>query len=115
MAAVLLNSPTLSRASRIGIQKLSSALTSKFIDFYFLDLTMKNFPTLRDWIDDLAENDLLTIAKPGLSLNFELAALAHRLDGERATFFPNPGGIHGIPVVSGIMSNRPWIARATGC
>jgi len=74
---------------------------------------MKNFPTLRDWIDDLAEHDLLTIAKPGLSLNFELAALAHRLDGEKATFFPKPSG-HTIPVVSGIMSNRPWIARAMG-
>ena len=78
---------------------------------------MKNFPTLRDWIDDLAEHDLLTIAKPGLSLNFELAALAHRLDGEKATFFPAPSGhasqlsVGSCPIDPGLPEPWGWMKK----
>src|SRR5262245_42146064 len=69
--------------------------------------------TLRDWLDRLAAQDRLTIAGPGVDLRFELAAIAKRLDGRRATRFPWPGA-HRIPVVSGLVSDRQWIADAMG-
>ena len=48
-----------------------------------------------------------------VGLRYELAAIAKRLDGKRATLFPQPGG-HAMPVVSGLVSNRAWIADAMG-
>jgi 2,5-furandicarboxylate decarboxylase 1 len=51
--------------------------------------------------------------KPKVALKFELAAYAKRLDGQRATVFPQPGG-HAIPVVSGLVSDRGWMAEAMG-
>src|SRR5262249_44838186 len=69
--------------------------------------------TLRDWLDRLAAQDRLAIAKAGVDLRFELAAIAKRLDGRRATLFPRPGH-HGLPVVSGLVSDRNWIADAMG-
>jgi 2,5-furandicarboxylate decarboxylase 1 len=69
--------------------------------------------TLRDWLDRLAAQDRLTVVRPGVDLRFELAAIAKRLDGHRATLFPRPGG-HRIPVVSGLVSDRRWIAEAMG-
>lgn len=69
--------------------------------------------TLRDWLDHLAARDRLAVLKPHLGLKFELAAYAKRLDGRRATFFPKPGG-HAIPVVSGLISDRGWMAEAMG-
>jgi 2,5-furandicarboxylate decarboxylase 1 len=69
--------------------------------------------SLRDWIDHLARNDRLALVKPGVDLRHELAAYAKRLDGKRATLFPRPGG-HPIPVVSGLVSDRAWIAEAMG-
>ena len=69
--------------------------------------------TLRDWLSHLAKTDrLATIDKP-VALEHELAAIAKRLDGEQAAFFTKPGG-HDIPVVSGFMSKRAWIAEAMG-
>jgi 2,5-furandicarboxylate decarboxylase 1 len=70
--------------------------------------------SLRDWLDWLAARDRLAVIKPGAKLSFELAAIAKRLDGTRATFFPNPDGTHKIPVVSGLVSDRGWIAAAMG-
>jgi 2,5-furandicarboxylate decarboxylase 1 len=69
--------------------------------------------SLRDWLDHLAAHDRLALISSGIGLNFELAAIAKRLDGERATFFPKPDG-HAMPVVSGLVSNRAWIADALG-
>ena len=69
--------------------------------------------TLRGWLDDLAERDRLAIVRPGVNLRYELAAISKRLDGEKATFFPAPGG-HAIPVVSGLLGDRAWIADAMG-
>src|SRR5262245_38418379 len=69
--------------------------------------------SLRDWLDHLAARDRLAVMRPGIGLRFELAAIAKRLDGERATLFPKPGG-HDIPVISGLVSNRAWIADAMG-
>ena len=44
--------------------------------------------SLRDWLDHLAARDRLAVINPGAGLRFELAAIAKRLDGERATLFP---------------------------
>ncbi|MGE3711544.1 MAG: UbiD family decarboxylase [Hyphomicrobiaceae bacterium] len=71
------------------------------------------FTTLRDWLAHLASTGRLAVARPNVGLRFELAAIAKRLDGERATLFPSPDG-HAIPVVSGIVSDRHWIAEAMG-
>jgi 2,5-furandicarboxylate decarboxylase 1 len=69
--------------------------------------------SLREWLDHLAARGRLALIREGAALRFELAAIAKRLDGERATFFPKPGG-HSVPVVSGLVSNRAWIADAMG-
>jgi 2,5-furandicarboxylate decarboxylase 1 len=67
--------------------------------------------TFRGWLRRLHETGRLATARPGVSLDHELAAIAKRLDGTKAVLFPNPGG-HAIPVVSGLVSSRPWIAEA---
>ena len=69
--------------------------------------------TLRDWLDHLAARDRLAVIKPNANLRFEVAAYAKRLDGQRATMFPKPGG-HPMPVVSGLISDRGWMAEAMG-
>ena len=69
--------------------------------------------SLRDWLDYLAAHDRLALIRSGVGLRFELAAIAKSLDGERATLFAKPGG-HAIPVVSGLVSDRAWIADAMG-
>jgi 2,5-furandicarboxylate decarboxylase 1 len=69
--------------------------------------------TLRDWLDHLEVRDRLKVLKPGIGLRFELAAIAKRLDGRRATLFPKPGDPP-IPVVSGLISDRGWMAEAMG-
>jgi 2,5-furandicarboxylate decarboxylase 1 len=69
--------------------------------------------TLRDWLDHLAARDRLAVIRPGIALKFELAAIAKRLDGVKATLFPRPGG-HAMPVLSGLVSDRRWIADAMG-
>ena len=72
------------------------------------------FTTLRDWLDRLESTSRLARARPGVPLRFTLAAVAKRLDGRRATIFPEPDGRHSIPVVSGLTSTREWIAEALG-
>ncbi len=69
--------------------------------------------SLRDWLDRLAASGQLTALKPGIRLRHELAAIAKRLDGTAATFFPHPDG-HAVSVVSGLVSSRAWIADAMG-
>ena len=71
------------------------------------------FTNLRGWLDRLRETDRLAEAKPGIPLEFTLAAVAKRLDGRKAVLFPRPGG-HEIPVVAGIVADRAWIAEAMG-
>ncbi len=51
--------------------------------------------------------------RPGISLKHELAAIAKKLDGKQAAFFPSPDG-HKVPVIAGFMSRRSWIAEAMG-
>src|SRR5262245_36794267 len=69
--------------------------------------------SLRDWLDHLAARDRLALIQPGVPLRFELAAIAKRLDGVKATLFPRPDG-HAVPVLSGLVSDRQWIADAMG-
>ncbi|MGD9920583.1 MAG: UbiD family decarboxylase [Pseudorhodoplanes sp.] len=73
----------------------------------------KPVTTLRGWLDHLAASGRLAVARPDLALSFEIAAVAKRLDGRKATLFPRPGG-HPIAVVSGLVSDRQWIAEAMG-
>jgi 2,5-furandicarboxylate decarboxylase 1 len=77
------------------------------------DNTPQPVRSLRDWLDHLAARERLAVIKPGVGLRFELAAIAKRLDGVRATLFPRPGG-HSIPVVCGLVSDRGWMAEAMG-
>jgi len=46
--------------------------------------------TLRGWLDHLAAHDRLAVIRPETSLKFELAAIAKRFDGHKATLFPRP-------------------------
>jgi 2,5-furandicarboxylate decarboxylase 1 len=71
------------------------------------------FDDMRAWLAHLAATDRHAVIRDGGSHEFELAAIAKRLDGTKATFFPHPGG-HAIPVVSGFMAKRGWIAEALG-
>ena len=75
-------------------------------------------PTFRGWLERLEASGRLARARPGVPLRFTLAALAKRLDGRRATYFPAPeaadGRRHSTPVVSGLVSTRAWIAEALG-
>lgn len=69
--------------------------------------------TLRSWLDRLDETGRLVRTKPDVPLEFTLAAIAKRLDGDKATLFPSPGG-HELSVISGLVAARPWIAEAMG-
>lgn len=69
--------------------------------------------TLRGWLDHLQGSGRLAVARPGVDLTFGVAGIANRLDGRAATLFPGPGG-HPVPVVSGLLSDRAWMAEASG-
>jgi 2,5-furandicarboxylate decarboxylase 1 len=68
---------------------------------------------LRGWLDRLSETGRLAAIRPGVKLEFEVAAIAKKLDGVKATVFPLPGG-HPMTVISGLVSSRNWIAEAMG-
>lgn len=69
--------------------------------------------SLRGWLRHLAATERLAVIRKNVSLVHELAAIAKKFDGKRVTLFPRPGG-HAIPVFSGIVSQRAWIAEAMG-
>src|SRR4051794_15593886 len=69
--------------------------------------------TLRDWLDHLEKHDRLAVIRPRARLQHDVAAIAKRLDGQKATLFPQPDG-HAIPVISGLISDRRWMAEAMG-
>ena len=71
------------------------------------------FKDLRSWLSHLENNNRLQILKPGAKLAFEIAGIANRWDGKRATVFPRPGNADGT-VVSGLLSQRTWMAEALG-
>ncbi|MGC7101372.1 UbiD family decarboxylase [Amycolatopsis lurida] len=68
---------------------------------------------LRTWLDRLQESGRLALTEPGIDLRFGVAGVANRLDGTQATLFPKPGG-HPVPIVSGLLSQRSWMAEAAG-
>lgn len=72
------------------------------------------FDNLRGWLAHLAATNRLALTRENVALEYELAAIAKRLDGEKAVLFPNPGDRERIPVISGFMSARPWVAEALG-
>ncbi|MGH3089428.1 MAG: UbiD family decarboxylase [Rubrobacteraceae bacterium] len=67
--------------------------------------------TLRTWLDYLQRTDRLATIEKQVSLDFELAAVAKHLDGQKAAYFTNVEG-HGVPVVSGVASTRRMFAEA---
>ena len=69
--------------------------------------------SLRSWLKHLAQTQRLAAMKAGVSLTHQLAAISKHLDGKQATLFPAPDG-HAIPVVSGLVARRAWIAEAMG-
>mgnify|MGYP001601757945 CR=1 FL=1 len=76
-------------------------------------LSTAPFTDLRRWLTHLHDTGRLAIIREGTPLKHTLAAIAKRLDGRQAAYFPKPGG-HNVPVVSGLMSRRAWIAEAMG-
>jgi len=70
-------------------------------------------PDLRSWLQQLSALDRLAIAKPGLSLIDEIAAVSKRLENDKAVLFPSPSG-HTIPVLANIFANRTWVADSLG-
>jgi 2,5-furandicarboxylate decarboxylase 1 len=66
---------------------------------------------MRSWLRQLASTGRIAVARENVPLKHRLAAIAKKLDGKQATFFPRPGG-HAISVISGFMSSRSWIAEA---
>ena len=71
------------------------------------------FTDLRRWLAHLRDSGRVAVMREDTPLQHTLAAIAKRLDGRQAAYFPKPGG-HPVPVVSGFMSRRAWIAEAMG-
>jgi len=69
--------------------------------------------SLRGWLDRLQQTGRLSVARPGAGLRHEIAAIANRLDGTAASLFPRPDG-HDVAVISGLLSDRNWMAEAMG-
>ncbi len=70
-------------------------------------------PDLRSWLQRLVASDRLVVARDGVSLIDELAAVAKKLELESAVLFPKPGQ-HDIPVVANLFADRSWIADSLG-
>lgn len=71
------------------------------------------YEDLRSWLKNLAMTDRLAAITRNASLEFEVAGIAKRLDGKKATLFTNPSGTKGR-IVSGLLSSRSWMAEALG-
>jgi 2,5-furandicarboxylate decarboxylase 1 len=68
---------------------------------------------LRAWLAHLAKRGKLAVAREGVGLADELAAVSKRLERDRAVLFPKPGG-HDIPVVANLFAGRDWVADSIG-
>jgi 2,5-furandicarboxylate decarboxylase 1 len=68
---------------------------------------------LRAWLSRLSGTGRVAVIRENVPLKHHLAAIAKCLDGRQAAFFPKPDG-HPVPVISGFMSRRAWIAEAMG-
>jgi 2,5-furandicarboxylate decarboxylase 1 len=74
---------------------------------------LNTFPDLRSWLQRLLAAGRLVVARKGVGLTDELAAVAKKLELERAVLFPSPGG-HSIPVVANLFTSRCWVADSIG-
>jgi 2,5-furandicarboxylate decarboxylase 1 len=68
---------------------------------------------LRSWLHQLAATGRLAVARGGISLIDELAAISKRLELDRAVMFPRPGG-HAMAVVTNLFADRSWVADSIG-
>lgn len=68
---------------------------------------------LRPWLAHLEATGRLAIMNPGIKLKHELGGIANRLDGRKATLFPAAGDSN-ISVISGLLSDRNWMAESLG-
>ena len=68
---------------------------------------------LRRWLSYLAERDRLAIAREGISLVDELAAISKKLERDQTVLFPRPDG-HDIPVVANLFTTRGSVAESIG-
>jgi len=75
--------------------------------------TRRRDMALRPWLAHLEATGRLAIMKPGIKLKHELGGIANRLDGRKATLFPAAGGSD-IAVISGLLSDRSWMAESLG-
>lgn len=72
---------------------------------------------LRAWLHTLEAEGRLAVAKAGVSLRHEIAAISKTLERETALLFPSPRGEHGaheIPVVTNLLVDRSSVAVALG-
>lgn len=70
-------------------------------------------PDLRSWLEVLAGRGDLAVAREGVGLIDELAAIAKRTERDKAVLFPRPGG-HAIPVAVNLFTRRSWVADSLG-
>jgi len=68
---------------------------------------------LRTWLTRLSDRGQLVVAREGVGLVDELAAVSKRLERDHAVLFPRPGG-HDIPVVTNLFAARDWVADSIG-
>ncbi|MDI9258720.1 UbiD family decarboxylase [Alicyclobacillus sendaiensis] len=72
------------------------------------------FSSFRAWLEHLRNTGRLVDVEVEVNLRYEVAAIAKRLDGRKAVLFHRPSGVN-VPVASGVVSHRRWIAEALGC
>lgn len=68
---------------------------------------------LRRWLGHLAKDNRLAIAREGISLVDELAAVSKKLELDQTVLFPSPSG-HDIPVVTNLFTTRSSVAESIG-
>jgi 2,5-furandicarboxylate decarboxylase 1 len=70
-------------------------------------------PDLRTWLQQLSATNRLAVARSGLSLIDEVAAVSKKLENESAVLFPSPSQ-HAVPVVANLFADRSWVADSLG-
>lgn len=69
--------------------------------------------SLRSWLGHLKDNNEIAVINEKVSLDYEIAAIAKKLDGKKAAYFSHVED-YSIPVVAGIASTRKQFADALG-
>ena len=70
--------------------------------------------SLRGWLDHLQRSRSAGDRARGRGLRFELAAIAKRLDGQQGDVLSTTLRATRCSVISGLVSDRGWIAEAMG-